>query len=142
MDSFNTWRRKWQPTPVFLPGESQGWRSLEGCRLWGSTGLDSTEATYLQQPVNIITIKIKSIPSPKIFLAPLTSQSHCYPWPQATTDLPSIIIDYVEYLFTYLLAICISSLERCLLNSFVRFSIGLFSSCCLPVVRVLDIFWA
>ena len=28
------WRRKWQPTPVFLPGESQGWRSLVGCHLW------------------------------------------------------------------------------------------------------------
>ena len=31
------WRRKWQPTPVFLPGESQGWWSLMGCRLWGRT---------------------------------------------------------------------------------------------------------
>ena len=30
-------RRKWQPTPVFLPGESQGQESLVGCRLWGST---------------------------------------------------------------------------------------------------------
>ena len=29
------WRRKWQPTPVFLPGESQGQGSLVGCRLWG-----------------------------------------------------------------------------------------------------------
>ena len=29
------WRRQWQPTPVFLPGESQGWGSLVGCRLWG-----------------------------------------------------------------------------------------------------------
>ena len=28
------WRRKWQPTPVFLPGESQGWGSPVGCRLW------------------------------------------------------------------------------------------------------------
>ena len=28
------WRRKWQPTPVFLPGESQGQRSLVGCCLW------------------------------------------------------------------------------------------------------------
>ena len=28
------WRRKWQPTPVFLPGESQGWGSLVGCCLW------------------------------------------------------------------------------------------------------------
>ena len=33
---FMHWRRKWQPTPVFLPGESQGWGSLVGCRLWGS----------------------------------------------------------------------------------------------------------
>ena len=31
------WRRKWQPTPVFLPGESQGQGSLVGCRLWGRT---------------------------------------------------------------------------------------------------------
>ena len=36
---------KWQPTPVFLPGESQGRRSLVGCRLWGRTELDTTEAT-------------------------------------------------------------------------------------------------
>src|SRR5574337_1914386 len=33
--TFMHWRRKWQPTPVFLPGESQGWRSLVGCSLWG-----------------------------------------------------------------------------------------------------------
>ena len=39
------WRRKWQPTPVFLPGESQGRGSLVGCRLWGHTELDTTEAT-------------------------------------------------------------------------------------------------
>ena len=38
-------RRQWQPTPVFLPGESQGWGSLVGCRLWGCTELDTTEAT-------------------------------------------------------------------------------------------------
>ena len=39
------WRRKWQPTPVFLPGESQGQRSLIGCCLWGPTESDMTEAT-------------------------------------------------------------------------------------------------
>ena len=33
--TFMHWRRKWQPTPVFLPGESQGQGSLVGCRLWG-----------------------------------------------------------------------------------------------------------
>ena len=43
--TFRDWRRKWQPTPVFLPGESQGWGSLVGCRLWGCTESDMTEAT-------------------------------------------------------------------------------------------------
>ena len=46
--TFMHWRRKWQPTPVFLPGESQGRGSLVGCRLWGRTELDTTEVT--QQP--------------------------------------------------------------------------------------------
>ena len=43
--TFMHWRRKWQPTPVFLPGESQGWGSLVGCHLWGRTESDTTEAT-------------------------------------------------------------------------------------------------
>ena len=47
--TFTHWRRKWQPTPVFLPGESQGRGSLVGCRLWGRTGSDMTEATQQQQ---------------------------------------------------------------------------------------------
>ena len=37
--------RKWQPTPVLLPGESQGQGSLVGCHLWGRTESDTTEAT-------------------------------------------------------------------------------------------------
>jgi len=41
--TFMHWIRKWQPTPVFLPGESQGRKSLVGCRLWGRTELDVTE---------------------------------------------------------------------------------------------------
>ena len=41
---FMHWRRKWQPTPVFLPGEFQG-QSLVGGHLWGSTELHTTEAT-------------------------------------------------------------------------------------------------
>ena len=39
------WRRKWQPTPAFLPGESQGRGSLVGCHFWGCTESDMTEAT-------------------------------------------------------------------------------------------------
>ena len=47
--TFMHWRRKWQPTPVLLPGKSQGLGSLVGCRLWGHTELDTTEATQQQQ---------------------------------------------------------------------------------------------
>ena len=43
--TFMHWRRKWQPIPVFLPGESQGQGSLVGCRLWDHTESDVTEAT-------------------------------------------------------------------------------------------------
>ena len=43
--TFMHWRKKWQPTPVFLLGESQGWGSLVGCRLWGHTESDTTEVT-------------------------------------------------------------------------------------------------
>ena len=47
--TFMHWRRKWQPTPVFLPGESQGRRNLVGCHLSGRTELDTTEVTWQQQ---------------------------------------------------------------------------------------------
>ena len=43
--TFMHWKRKWQPTPVFLPWESQGRGSLVGCCLWGRTESDTTEAT-------------------------------------------------------------------------------------------------
>ena len=39
------WRRVWQPTLVFLPGESHGQRSLVGCSPWGCEESDTTEAT-------------------------------------------------------------------------------------------------
>ena len=41
-----TWRRKWQPTPVFLPGKSHGWRSLVGYSPWGHKELDMTEQLH------------------------------------------------------------------------------------------------
>ena len=49
--TFMHWRRKWQPTRVFLPEESQGQGSLVGCRLWGRTESDTTEVTQQQKPV-------------------------------------------------------------------------------------------
>ena len=40
------WKRKWQAIPVFLPGESHGWRSLVGCSLWGHKESDTTERLH------------------------------------------------------------------------------------------------
>ena len=41
-----SWRRKWQPTPVFLPGKSHGWRSLVGYSPWGRKESDMTEQLH------------------------------------------------------------------------------------------------
>ena len=54
--TFMHWRRKWQPTPVFLPGESQGRGNLVGCRLWCRTESDTTEVTQQQQQQAIKTL--------------------------------------------------------------------------------------
>ena len=47
-------RRKWHPTPVFVPGESQGWGSLVGCRLWGHTESDTTERIHFHFALSCI----------------------------------------------------------------------------------------
>ena len=47
--TFMHWRRRWQPTLVFLPGKSQGMWNLMGCSLWGRTESDTTEVTLQQQ---------------------------------------------------------------------------------------------
>ena len=52
--TFIHWRRKRQPTPVFLPGESQGRGSLVGCRLWGHTESDTTEVIQQQQAFDCV----------------------------------------------------------------------------------------
>ena len=54
--TFMHWRRTWQPTPVFLPGESQGPGSLVGFRLRGRTELDMTEWLSTLALVMITTV--------------------------------------------------------------------------------------
>ena len=65
------WRRQWQPTPVFLPGESQGRGSLVGCRLWGRTESDTTEAMQQQQQHAILLFTASD-------LASITSHIHSW----------------------------------------------------------------
>ena len=48
------WRKKWPPAPVFLPAESQGQRSLAGCRPWGRKASDTAEhSTYKLVSINL-----------------------------------------------------------------------------------------
>ena len=81
--TFIHWRRNWQPTPVFLPGESQGWGSLVGCRLRGHTESDTTEATQQQQQLSYcdvfsyITMRWPHIPPPSY--TPLPPPPHPSP---------------------------------------------------------------
>ena len=76
------WRRKWQPTPVFLPGESQAWRSLVGCRLWGCTEQiaifiittrSGPRVTHLPTPRDLL------VKNPKLIADPIAigSQAQC-----------------------------------------------------------------
>ena len=79
------WSREWQPTPVFLPGESYGQISLAGYRLCGSKGLEMTEQLSTQHLNNIYTdicvcknpprIKISTI-NRKIFITVCRDPCH------------------------------------------------------------------
>ena len=51
---FFSWRRQWQPTPVLLPGNSHGWRSLVGCSPWGREESDTTEQLHFHFSLSCI----------------------------------------------------------------------------------------
>ena len=80
------WRRKWQPTPVFLPGESHGQRSLVGYSLWGSKWVGYDWATKQQQQVKTqkddcaLSHGYRSFASLTIHICPLHSQHLTFVW--------------------------------------------------------------
>ena len=96
--TFMHWRRKWQPTPVFLPGEFQRWRSLVGCHLWGRTRLkwlssSSSSSVYMSMLLS------QFIPPSPSCLESTSSFSTCFvilykqcnplflaPWSETTTS--------------------------------------------------------
>ena len=101
--TFMHWRRKWQPTPVFLPGEFQGRGSLVGCRLWGRKESDTTEwmnwtrlvTTFLPRSKRLLISWLQSpsaviLEPPKIKSVTISTVCHLFamkwwdwmPWPE------------------------------------------------------------
>ena len=60
------WRSKWQPTPVFLPGECHGQRSLLGYSLWGCKESDTKLYKELTDTVNVYPLRPSQDPAPRL----------------------------------------------------------------------------
>ena len=93
--TFLHWRRKWQPTPVFFPGESQGWGSLVRCRLWGRTESDTTEQLHFPHFTYFILYHWRRKWHPTPVLLPgkshgLGSLVGCNPWGRRELDTTEV----------------------------------------------------
>ena len=118
------WRRKWQPVPVFLPGEYQGRRSLVGCRLWGLTESDTTEVSrQKQQQQQRIHVSATLSICPTLFLPCCVCKSILYvyvlPCP-GNRFISTIFLDSMYMMFDYVWLIylffsfCINSIQQAL----------------------------
>ena len=74
--TFMHWRRKWQPTPVFLPGESQGWGSLVGCVVAQSW----TRLKWLSSSSKYITTLLRITGSVYLLTSPNPPSPHLCLW--------------------------------------------------------------
>ena len=147
--TFMHWRGKWEPTPVFLHGESQGRGSLVGCRLWGRTESDTTEVTQQQQHSNPMFNLLRNCLIAFKEAATFHTVTNCVWGFQFLSLLPntccylsffiigtllgvkwycivvliciSLMINSIEQLFMYLPAICVPSLRKCIFRSFSYF---------------------
>ena len=125
--TFMHWRRKWQPTPVFLPGESQGRGSLVDCSLWGRTELDTTEATQQQQQqdihgeILIFCVKFSLFCQNITYVNNTSITIQNFPSHCKFPSCLSLMIKDAEDFFTCFLAIHISAFAKCLFVFFTCF---------------------
>ena len=100
------WRRAWQPTPVFLPGDSHAQRSLAGCSPWGCKESDTTEGLSPAEKMNVhfksehlifLPLSPLSPPLPSLFslttvricFIALSFSLFCREWAQTLSQLQS-----------------------------------------------------
>ena len=74
------WRRKWQPTPIFLPGESHGRRSLVGYSPWGGKESDTTERLHFHFSLSIFhcIFVVQSLSCVQLFVTPWTAARQAF----------------------------------------------------------------
>ena len=85
-----SWRRKWHPTPVFLPGESHGQRSLVGYSPWGLKELDTTEWLHFHFHIHTLTmytVYIKMHHQRHLLIRKNTTCSTRTPVPSVTSEM-------------------------------------------------------
>ena len=105
------WRRAWQLTPVFLPGESHGQRSLVGYSPWGHRESDTTEVTYRTTQQHMRVPIFPHPPNSYYFLFFVLTLIDVK-WYLTVLTWVSLKMYDVEHLFMCLLVICVSSLEK------------------------------
>ena len=122
------WRRQWQPTPVLLPGESQGQGEPGGLPSMGSHRVrhDWSDLAAAAAATSLLFFCIY------VFIIVILMGKRWYLF--AILICGSLMPNNFECLFMCLLAICVSFLEKCLFKSFVQFWIGLFVFVC-PLVH-------
>ena len=139
-----SWRRKWQPTPVFLPGKSHEQRSLMGCRgLWGHKESDMTVNKQQQQHVLSLAPKVSEMnPSDIVLFA-----AHVL---SCLISLYIILPNYNDPFFSYwnplnlfnsqvlCIAIAHHNIQK---KSLPHTSQGLHFSCFLPLERLPYVAW-
>ena len=92
--TFMYWSRKWQPTPVFLPGESQEQGSLVGCHLWGCTESDTTEVTRSSNSMSTESVMPSNHP---ILCHPLLLLPSIFPSIRVFSNESALFMRWPEY---------------------------------------------